>query len=359
MRRYKPKQMQTLGVLAPPPYIPRVPHMAADPLQLKISATGVTYLKDGSYRTRLTGGECVADINGRLHLSRNEYKKFLTREEIDRIQYKIEMGYPPKKSRGMCRKPRTENLGTNNLKTKNSKTYTVNKKEVTNRLQCMTGAMFAQVKQSSFLGMLTISFPPAVDQHAGMQALNTWLTAVRDKIGQYLWVSEFQQNGTIHYHLLILKRVNIVKVNRAMRVTLCNMIRDGVIKYSLAAMKRYQGIDLAKNRQTRQVTNFCNPKSRRALTAYITKYVTKNNGSFLHAAWGCSRAFSAIFTGLTCTIEEFKKVNWMANMLRTPVIENEWFKFYAWLSNAGPPQLFTDYLNKVNGYILQAKALLN
>lgn len=259
----------------------------------------------------------------------------------------------------MCRKPRPDNVEKTVMRNEYTKTYQVNKTEVTNRLQCMTGAMFSHTKQNAFLGMLTISFPPAVDQHAGMQALNTFLTAVRGIIGQYLWVSEFQKNGTIHYHLLILKRVNIVKVNRAMRVVLCNMVRAGVIKYSLHAMKRYQGIDLAKNRQTRQVTNFCNPKSRKALMGYITKYVTKNNGSFLHAAWGCSRAFSAIFTGLTCSIAEFKRMNWMVNMLRTPAIENEWFKFYPWLSNTGPPVKFTNFLNEVNAYILQAKALLN
>jgi hypothetical protein len=221
----------------------------------------------------------------------------------------------------------------------------------------MTGCLFSHLKQNAFLGMLTISFPPCVSEDNGMQALNTWLTAIRIKLGQYIWVSEFQQKGTIHFHLLILKRVNIVKVNRAMMITLCNMVRAGTIKHNLTAMKRYNGVDLAKNRQTRQVTNFCDPKSRKALSFYITKYVTKNNAQFKHAAWGCSRAFSAIFTGLTCTYNEFLKMGWDQSIILDPVLTTEWFYFFAW-SN-GPPDQLTGFLNNVNSHILRVKGLLN
>lgn len=344
------------------PALPRVPHSQADPLTIKITQTGVTLIKEGAYRTRLTGGECVVDINGKLHLSRAAYKKKLQVENDQREQYKISIGYTQKKSRGIFRKP----LPNSNEKKSDSedtatikKTYTVNKKEVTNRLHCMTGCLFSHLKKNAFLGMLTISFPPAVSEANGMQALNTWLTAIRKKLGQYIWVSEFQKNGTIHYHLLILKRVNIVKVNRAMKVVLCNMVRAGAIKHSVHAMKRYNGVDLAKDRKTRQVTNFCDPRARKALGWYITKYITKNNATFQHAAWGCSRAFSAIFTGLTCTYNEFISVQWGANAWENPVLSNQWFEFFPWHSETGPPKEFTSFLNITNSYILQEKGLLN
>src|SRR5205085_4008895 len=156
----------------------------------------------------------------------------------------------------------------------NKKTqHTINKTEITNRLLVMTTALFAQVRGNSYLGMLTVSFPPAVNDQAAAQALNTWFTALREKerrvLKNYLWVAERQKNGTIHYHILITSRVNIVYVNRAMKVVLCNMVRAGIINYPLAAMKRYNGVDLAKARKTRVVTNFCDPTSRKALAGYI------------------------------------------------------------------------------------------
>lgn len=358
----KPDAEKKFNGLLQLPILPTVPYNHQQPLTIKLSPTGVTLIKEGSYRSRLTGGECVVDINGKLHLSRSAYKKALQAEDQQRELHKLSLGYTQKKTRGIFRKPRAESNDKKSDVQDNTtvpKTYTVNKKEVTGRLHCMTGCLFSHLKVNAFLGMLTISFPPCVSEHNGMQALNTWLTAIRLKLGQYIWVSEFQQNGTIHYHLLILKRVNIVKVNRAMKVVLCNLVRDGVIKHNLSAMKRYNGVDLAKDRKTRQVTNFCDPKSRKALGWYITKYITKNNATFKHAAWGCSRAFSAIFTGLTCTYNEFIKMEWQYLAWADPAISTEWFDFFPWHHETGPPENFLDLLNKVNSYVLHTKGLLN
>jgi len=368
---------QTPGGKYPLPILPRVPAMSSANLELKISSTGVTLLKDnGSYRNRLTGGECVVDINGKIHYSRKEYKQYIQGENDARERYRIGMGGKVIKTK-TPRKATNQNPGDsfistgNKDKDKQPKQYQINKKEVSNRLHCMCNCLFSQVKQNAFLGMLTVSFPPVVSEDNAMQALNSWLTALRQKgsriIKNYLWVSEFQDGkrladpskatGTIHYHLLILNRVNIVKVNRAMKVVLCNMVRDGIIKYPLAAMKRYNGVDLAKDRKTRVVTNFCDPGKRKALSFYITKYVTKNNATFKHAGWGCSRAFSAIFTGLTCTYQEFSKMNWADNCAEVPVISTKWFEFYPWIT--APPVEFTGFLSQVNSHILEHKGLMN
>jgi len=244
-----------------------------------------------------------------------------------------------------------------------NKMHVVNKTEVNNRLQSMCNAMFSHQRQNAFLGMLTVSFPPAVSENIASQALNTWLTALRQKgrrvLKQYLWVSERQKIGTIHYHMLILNRVNIVYVNRAMRVVLCNLVRAGVIDYPLSAMKRYNGVDLAKDRKTRVVTNFCDPKSRKALMNYIIKYVHKNNESFDHAAWNCSRGFSSLFTGMTCTYEEFIKMSWENNAAPDPAINSEWFMFFPWQKDTGPPVEFIHHLARINSYILGCRGFLN
>src|SRR5947209_188888 len=36
----------------------------------------------------------------------------------------------------------------------------------------------------------------------GKQDLNRFLTCVRNEIGQYLWVQEFQERGVVHFHAL-------------------------------------------------------------------------------------------------------------------------------------------------------------
>lgn len=357
------------------PPLPRVPGMSGDPLIFRISHTGATLLKEGSFKKRFTGGEAVVDINGKLYTSKKDYLHALKKEEEDRIQYKISMGYPEKKARlTKTDKPGDKkSIGAKDTDVKIKKQYSVNKTEVTNRIACMTSAMFSHQKSGGFLGMLTITFPPAVNENIAMQALNTWLTALRQKgkriIRQYLWVSERQDGkrledqskatNTIHYHMLILNRVNIVAVNRAMRVVLCNLVRAGVITYPLAAMKRYNGVDLAKDRKTRVVTNFCDPKSRKALSFYITKYVTKNSALFDNAAWGCSRGFSALFTGLTCTYQEFIKMCWDDAVWQEPAVSNKYFDFFPWFKDTGPPWQFVDLLSRVNSYILRQKGFMN
>jgi hypothetical protein len=355
------------------PALSRVPSIHEHPLVLRISHTGATLLKGGSFKKRFTGGEAVVDINGGLHLSRRAYKEALKKEENSREQHKANLGFIKKKARVKKVEPVPVEIEqkSDTVPEKKNKGYVVNKTEVTNRIESMTNAIFSNTKTGAFMGMLTVTFPPCVTEVIAMQALNTWLTALRQKgkrvIREYLWISERQDGkrlkdqgkatNTIHYHMLILNRMNIVYVNRAMHVVLCNMIRAGVIDYPLTAMKRYNGVDLAKDRKTRVVTNFCDPKARKTLSHYITKYVTKNNESFAHSAWGCSRGFSAIFTAITCTYQEFIKMQWCEVAWQDPAIITEWFDFFPWLSD--PPNDFVKYLASVNKFILEQRGFLN
>lgn len=371
------------------PPLSAVPGMAGNDLELKLSMTGVTFLRSnivnpdpetrkglpildretGNFKKRYTGGQCVVDCNGKLWLSKKAWKDQCQKEQTDKQNWLRSLGHKIKnplesaKTRGRVDQSVTMKRKDSEQKPNIGKQSKINKTEVTNRVLVMTTALFAQIRHNSYLGMLTVSFPPAVTDQAASQALNSWFTALREKerrvLKNYLWVAERQQNGTIHYHVLITKRVNIVYVNRAMRTVLCNLVRAGVIKYHLSAMKRYNGVDLAKDRKTRVVTNFCDPRSRKALTRYITKYVTKNNETFSGAAWGCSRAFSALFTGITCTYLEFQKMQFSDYCYCDPVLKNQWFEFYPWLRETGPPGKFIDHLMQLNGYILSVLGFLN
>lgn len=351
------------------PVLCRVPSMGED-LTLRISANGITQITAGSYRKRYLGGESVVDINGKLHLTKKDFQLQQQKEQLERDRHILNMGGKIKKN--VPGKPTLPGTEKSNIKTvAKDRTYTINKTQVNNRIQAMCNAIFPNVKRNAFLGMLTVTFPPGVNEDIAMQALNTWFTALREKgrkvLKQYLWVAERQDGkrlqdpgkatNTVHFHILILNRLPIVYVNRAMRTVLCNMVRDGLIDYPLSAMKRYNGVDLAKDRKTRAVTNFIDPKSRKLLSWYITKYVTKNKDSFQRAAWGCSRGFSSLFTGVTCTFKELILSGWQDLAIPDPVIVTQWFLFFAWQDR--PPDRFTDHLATLNFYILEKRGLLN
>jgi len=364
-----------------PPTLLRVPSTMTHELTLRLSLTGVTQLKDGSYKKRYTGGECIVDINGKLHLSKKDYIAYSILEDQARADYLASLGFVKKKPRKISNEKPGETKVSSGAKDtpkkeRVKKSFHINAAQVGNRVYSMVEALVKVKKSNTFLGFVTVSFPPCVNDDTAYIALNTWLTTLRQKnkrlIKQYLWIAERQDGkrradgspgtNTIHYHFLIPHYINIQAANRKMMIILCNMVRKGVIKYDLAAMKRYNGVDLAKDRRGGKkgpVINFAEPVRRKSLVSYITKYVTKNSSEFSHPAWHCSRGFSALFTGITCTYQEFCRVDWFCNAFEDPVIMNKWFDFFPWRRDTGPPLALVHHLADLNAYILSEKSFLN
>jgi hypothetical protein len=143
----------------------------------------------------------------------------------------------------------------------------------------------------------------------------------------------------------------VKKANAYMRSTLVTYIKKKLIDYNVYAAKRYNGVDIAKNRKNRIVTNFAvGKRGARALTTYITKYITKNEGTFTHLAWHNSRGFSKLFTGVTFTIQEFKELSGLyPHVRRHSAINREFFQFHPWLN--GPPAALEHELFKLNSFI--------
>lgn len=365
-----------------PPVLMRVPSMTQE-LTLRLSLTGVTQLKEGSYRKRYTGGECVVDINGKLHLSKKDFRVYSILEEQAKADYLASLGFGQKKARKISNEKPGGSIvtieGSKDIEKKQTdteRTYKINATQVGNRVYSMVQALLKIKKSNTFLGFVTVSFPPCVTDDIAMIALNSWLTALRQRtkklIKQYLWIAERQDGkritddraatNTLHFHILVPHYINIQAANRAMRVVLCNMVRAGVINYPLSAMKRYNGVDLAKDRRNGKkgpVINFAEPVRRKSLVSYITKYVTKNTSVFSHPAWHCSRGFSALFTGVTCTYGELARMDWYVMITENPVIDNEWFSFFPWLGDTGPPFELVNHLAILNAHILQVKGFLN
>lgn len=310
----------------------------SDPMIVKCSYNGVTVLKSansedikagtwipGRFRSRFSGSRShEITLQGKLRLRPKEEKVSLSLSKKNR-----DTDEPADQD------PKEDRL------------YKINKKLIRNRVYA-----YLLGQKKPILHGLVISFPPCVTDDIAYQALNTWLTTCRQSIHlrDYLWIAERQPDtGTIHYHALIPQYFNIEKANRAMQTILCNMVRKGKLKWHIKAAKRYNGVHLQKDKNTKKITNFARPDKSRALSNYITKYITKNDDGYAHFAWHCSRGFSAIFTGVTLTQAEAKYLKIKSLINRERTFENDHCLFIGWYQT---PDFFNQLLRIINYAIL-------
>lgn len=319
------------------PQLLAVPHFLR-PLTVKADLNGITVLRDGRFKKRYTGSkQFEVDINGNLR-TRKDLKKLLEAEK--------------KKGPPVSRRATRQNKCVSEVREK--KYYSLNKPEIRARIFAMIASQPAAAKQLYFW---TVTFPLQTEDEVIYKLFNTWLTKLRTlgHLKNYLWVAERQKNGTLHFHLAIPHKMPVKVANREMMICICTAIKAGTIAYSLHAAKRYNGVDIHKPRKngraTGPATNFAlGKRGRRSLTGYITKYVTKNDGSFLHLAWHNSRGFSMLFTAVTFTFDESRNVyNWRFFAHSRPAVTNEYFFYYPWIN--GPPPNLEGELIKLNSFI--------
>jgi hypothetical protein len=226
----------------------------------------------------------------------------------------------------------------------------VNKRIVRQRI----AAMINTKKGEKELYFWTVTFPQGINDDTAYRIYNIWLTSLRKyrMLKNYLWVAERQGNGTIHYHIAIPHKMNVQRANAMMAGTLKREAKNGTIPFSPFQAKRYNGVHIAKGKYTKQVTNFAIKKGSRALSTYLTKYVTKNDGTFTHLAWHNSRGYSNLFTAITLTFPEFNRLFPVPEaVLHTEfrAYETDYFFFAPW--QHGPPQWFTEHLYQLNSFI--------
>jgi hypothetical protein len=238
--------------------------------------------------------------------------------------------------------------------------YHLNKKKVRSRIIVYTDMMRrSRVWKQKELYFWTISFPPCVTDDIGYQLLNNWLTKLRQRnkyrdplLDSYLWVAERQQNGTLHFHLLIPHRMPVKVANRDMMVSLCTMVKNKTLNWNLHAARRYNGVDIAKDRKTRKVINFLEKKRSRTLHRYLTKYVTKNNTAMTRLCWNSSVDWSVPFSAVRLTWDELLTVVPSNIVLRNDKLyENDWVLWKPWLND--PPLNFVRHLATINGLIVR------
>lgn len=347
------------------PTLGRVPGVCQDELQIKASHSGIVYLPKTKYRKRYTGSkQCAVGIHGKLFLDKRELQKLIDRDGDRDKKNSGRRKAIPKNLVVMSNKDINEiltpqiDLSTNQdeLLTKEDKkpvrSYSINRKEVRQRI---LGYLNTQ-KGTKELYFWTITFPEKTPDDLCYHIFNIWLTQLRKykMLREYLWIAERQpkKTNTIHFHIAIPHRMCVQRANAMMAGTLKTFAKRGGLPFSIWQCARYNGVDIAKNRQTRRVINFANKKGSRALAIYLTKYITKNKGVFPHLAWHNSRGYSSVFTGVTFTIAEFKKFGFGYYLDRRNAKQMEFATFIPWVDGLPPP--VADHLYQLNSFIQQS-----
>lgn len=288
-----------------------------DELSISAGLTGVTILKSNILHSRFSGSKTLT-VSPKGCLIPKEKK-------------------PPTK-----KKP---------IKSGCSRIYTVNKKRVVNILQNFVNAM----EKKPSLYFYTVTFPIGCSDNTAYLSLNSWLTSLRTgyNLVNYLWIAERQLNKTIHFHIAIKEYLPIKEVNNLMKKSLHNAIRKGRLKWNHFACSKYNGVDIAKDRATKKITNFALESKENSIAKYMTKYMTKTEDTFQRQAWQSSKSLCNIFTKYNMTFDEFESL--LLNCIEPdyPLFDTEFYLFYKWKKN--PPSEIKQMLKVVNRKALKAQ----
>lgn len=344
----------------------RVPHVGEDQdLRYKVSSAGITIL-NMKLKTRYVGSRSwKVDINGKLWTNLKGFKEAVN-AGIDKKEK------PGKwKQTGVVNSNHSVNANIENLPTgqselltnnselstkKSVRTYKLKKSLVRQRL--LSWVRTAKGKKEMFFW--TITFPPCISDDIAYRAYNTWLTQLRKKkmLRTYLWIAERQKNSTIHFHIAIPHKMSAKEANKWMQITLRGLVDKGEINWTVAQAKRYNGVDIAKNRDTRKATNFARSSGTKPLARYLTKYVTKNDTEFTHYCWHCSRDFSALCLGCMMAYTELLRYKLALFADEDRARFGDYFCFVPWKKEAftdtGPRtavQLFIKHIDDLNSHV--------
>lgn len=129
------------------------------------------------------------------------------------------------------------------------------------------------------LYFLTVTFPQGTGDDCCKWLLNTVLTNLKKQgyFRDYLWVSERQENGTIHYHFFITQYTPASKIQKAISSSLTTAYKKGLSSYPPSKCKNYQGFFFSKNKKGK-VQNLKKLKTnkRKLVASYCAKYVAKD-----------------------------------------------------------------------------------
>lgn len=153
--------------------------------------------------------------------------------------------------------------------------------------------------------LCTLTFINEVSDTQGIIVLNKFFTALRDRYRnfEYIWVAEKQENGNIHFHIILNIRLDLFYCNS---LWVIQQINSGIHHYeNEAKLKADWGcspLELHNTGDYKAMQKYFNPvdlkpvKTIDGISCYLTNYVTKNKSKFLCSSWHCSRSVSKLFT---------------------------------------------------------------
>lgn len=140
----------------------------------------------------------------------------------------------------------------------------------------------------------TLTFVGSIKDRRATSILNKFLTVLRKEFPklEYLRIAERQENGNIHFHIILNVSINIRRFNALWVIQQYNsrLYKKGISKKDV--LKLYDENKIHKVFNPLDVEKI---KTIYGLSYYLTKYITKNNSGFDCAAWHCSRGVSKLF----------------------------------------------------------------
>jgi len=111
--------------------------------------------------------------------------------------------------------------------------YRMNKSKVRQKMF----ALFNLKCSSKFIAFYSVSFPVNSADNECFKCWDYWLTCLRKNfdLTNYIWVSERQKNGTLHYHMLTNNYMPILQINRAMAIIIDNQVKDNLMNWGGAS----------------------------------------------------------------------------------------------------------------------------
>jgi len=165
------------------------------------------------------------------------------------------------------------------------------------------------------INFITLTFPAGTQDATAREILNIWLTRVRKYVEErksnnvlnYVWVSERQKNGTLHFHLLTDTFLNIIKVQNFLNIAIANKLTkeakaQAITQSQQRFLTNYKNGIQASGIDVKSVKHYQINK----VSKYLTKYVTKaNNTTVINGSiWNCSQSISQLYTGVGLTEDE-------------------------------------------------------
>jgi len=208
-----------------------------------------------------------------------------------------------------------------------------------------------------FIAFYSVSFPEGTTDDQAFECWNLWLTRLRKTYNllNYIWVTERQKNGTIHYHMLTNNYMPILQINRAMAIIINNRVLENKMHWGGSSLDRYNGVDvdsIFNSKRHKKTGKSLNPTQvRQWITNYITKYVTKNTEKFSRLCWHCSRSVSILFTATLYMIQEARKVTDFLPRIRNKYINYRSEHNDTWVFCFVPPECIFEKIRLYNDLI--------